>query len=94
MKGKLSRRKYGAAFKEEVLQMVFNGRLVSDVARSLGIGENILYRWKSRHKAKENKREEQAPACTGLPGTSQAHPGVGDGAGYLKKTLAIFSCQT
>ena len=31
----ISRRKYDAAFKEQVLQMVFNGRPVSEVARSL-----------------------------------------------------------
>ncbi|TXK50057.1 transposase [Pontibacter qinzhouensis] len=44
----ISRRKYDAAFKEEVLQLVFNGRPVSEVARSLGIGENLIYKWKSR----------------------------------------------
>ncbi len=44
----IKRRKYDALFKEEVLQMISNGRPVSEVARSLGIGENIIYRWKSR----------------------------------------------
>ena len=42
------RRKYDASFKEEVLQMISNGRPVSEVARSLGIGENIIYRWRNR----------------------------------------------
>ena len=42
------RRKYDASFKEEVLKMIFNGRPVSEVALSLGIGENLIYRWKSR----------------------------------------------
>ena len=36
------RRKYDASFKEEVLKMVFNGRGVSEVAQSLGIGENLI----------------------------------------------------
>ena len=49
---KSSRRKYDATFKKEVLQMVESGRPVSDVARSLGVGENLLYRWKSRSKSK------------------------------------------
>ncbi len=49
------RRKYDASFKQEVLQMVFKGRPVSEVAQSLGIGENLIYRWKSSHKAKENQ---------------------------------------
>jgi transposase len=42
------RRKYDAGFKEEVLKMVFNGRLVREVAESLGIGENLIHKWKSR----------------------------------------------
>ncbi len=56
-----SRRKYDAAFKEEVLQLVFNCRPVSDVARR---GEYI-YHWESRHKASENKGEEYALAAPG-----------------------------
>lgn len=42
------RRKYDAAFKQEVLQMITSGRSVPDVARSLGIGENIIYRWRQK----------------------------------------------
>ena len=57
-----------AAFKEEVLQMVFNGRPVSKVARSLGIGENLIYKWKSRHQSKETTG--QSPA---LPGYQALH---------------------
>ena len=40
-----------------MLQIVFNGRPVSEVSRSLGIGENLVCRWKSRHKAKENQQK-------------------------------------
>lgn len=43
-----SRRKYDASFKAEVIQMIANGRSVPDVARSLGIGENIIYRWRQK----------------------------------------------
>ena len=42
------RRKYDASFKEEVLRMVAAGRPASEVAQSLGIGENLIYKWKSR----------------------------------------------
>ena len=45
---KEGRRKYDSAFKEEVLKMVFNGRPVNEVAQSLGIGENLIYRWKKQ----------------------------------------------
>ncbi len=46
----VKRRKYDAAFKQEVLQMVLNSRSVKSVSESLGIGENLIYRWKSRVK--------------------------------------------
>lgn len=39
-------RKYDSAFKEEVLKMVASGRPVSEIAQSLGIGDNLIYRWK------------------------------------------------
>lgn len=43
-----SRRKYDASFKQEVIKMLSNGRSVPDVAGSLGIGENIIYRWRKQ----------------------------------------------
>lgn len=41
-----SRRKYDASFKTEVVHMIAAGRSVPDISRSLGIGENIIYRWR------------------------------------------------
>jgi transposase len=41
-----SRRKYDASFKQEVVNMIASGRSVPDIARSLSIGENIIYRWR------------------------------------------------
>ena len=40
------RRKYDASFKQEVVGMIASGRSVPEIARSLGIGENIIYRWR------------------------------------------------
>ena len=40
------RRKYDASFKAEVVNMIAAGRSVADLARSLGTGENIIYRWR------------------------------------------------
>jgi transposase len=45
-KSTIKRRKYDAAFKTEVLQMVSNGRPAGEVAQALGIGENLIYKWK------------------------------------------------
>lgn len=41
------RRKFDAGFKSEALKMVNSGRSVSEVAQALGIGENLLYNWKT-----------------------------------------------
>ena len=55
------RRKYDASFKEEVLRMVAAGRPASEVAQSLGIGENLIYKWKSRSMTSSS----QQPATVG-----------------------------
>jgi transposase len=44
------RRKYDAGFKSEALKMLNSGQSVGAVARSLGIGENLLYTWKAEAK--------------------------------------------
>ena len=49
------RRKYDATFKEEAMKMVQNGRPVPEIAQSLGIRENLIYKWKSRSNTKEQQ---------------------------------------
>lgn len=49
---KRKHRKYDQNFKEEALRMVSSGRSVPEVARALGIGENLLYNWRSDEKSK------------------------------------------
>ena len=56
----IHRRKYDTAFKEEVLKMVFNGRPIREVAESLGIGENLIHKWKSRSIASSNPGQESS----------------------------------
>jgi transposase len=45
---KRNRRKYDASFKQEVVNMIAAGRSVPAIAQSLGIGENIVYRWRKQ----------------------------------------------
>ena len=47
-----ARRKYDATFKKEVLQMAESGRPIAEIAQSLGVGENQIYRWRSRQRKK------------------------------------------
>lgn len=41
------RRRYDDDFKKSVLDMLLTGQSVSSVSQSLGIGESLLYKWKS-----------------------------------------------
>ena len=75
--------------------MVLNGRPVSEVARSLGVGENLIYKWKSR------SRSAGKPAAGGAEGdfshVDALHRRIREletERDILKKALAIFSRQT
>jgi transposase len=54
-------RKYDESFKQEVLKMT-KTRSVAEVARSMGIGENLLYKWRSDEKSKETPVESEVNA--------------------------------
>jgi len=90
------RRKYDRAFKYEAVKLVAEGgRSVAEVARNLGVNENLLHRWKRQY----------------LEDTEHAFPGKGrlkppeeavrrlqreladvrEERDILKKALAIFS---
>jgi hypothetical protein len=47
---KQTRRKYKEGFKTEALRMVTAGRRTADIARSLGIREYLLYKWRAEQK--------------------------------------------
>lgn len=93
------RRKYDASFKEEVIKMVVSGRPVNEISQSLGIGENLIYRWKSRHKAKEQQQQVttgNSPFVTSTE-VEALHRRVRElemEREILKKALSIFSRQT
>lgn len=99
----MKRRKYDASFKEEVLQMIRHGRPVSEVARSLGIGENIIYRWKSRSgggdailQQPNTVSKENSPAVADEESLSllKRIKELEQERDILKKALLIFSRQT
>jgi len=77
--------------------MVLNGRPVSEVAQSLGVGENLIYRWKSR----SQKHQSAAAPCTAGITVTQEQQGLYRRIkelemerDILKKALGIFSRQT
>jgi transposase len=63
-KTKWTRRKYDAAFKEEVLKMLASGRLVAEISESLGIGVNLVYRWKKDSTPETDTKSSDGSAST------------------------------
>lgn len=55
---KKKRRKYDAEYKAEVLKMLASGQSAPQIAQKLGIGENLIYRWKSEQKKDLSMSEE------------------------------------
>lgn len=93
-----NRRKYDASFREEVVRMVLSGRPVTEVAQSLGIGENLIYRWKSRYGPRPSTTN--GVKASSLLVTEEQHVlqkrirELETERDILKKALAIFCRQT
>jgi transposase len=93
-KSKEQRRKYDSDFKQQVLQMISNGRPVREVAESLGIGENLIYRWRSLQESKGTAGKENASATPDQQALLRRIRELETERDILKKALAIFSRQT
>lgn len=93
--GSKKRRKYDASFKADVLQMLSNGRPAGEVSQALGIGENLIYKWKRSH-AEQAAKEE--PTAVGLQAENErlkaALRQADQERDILKKALLIFSRPT
>jgi transposase len=51
------RRKYDEAFKAEVLKMIESGGNVAEISRKMGIGENLLYKWRAEQKTTQTPEQ-------------------------------------
>jgi transposase len=92
----MERRKFDAEFKCEAVRLITSGgRKVSEVARNLGIRDNLLHRW---------KRQLLDDSTQAFPGKGHLKPedeelrrlkkqlaDVTEERDILKKALAIFS---
>ncbi|WP_409014657.1 transposase [Emticicia sp. 21SJ11W-3] len=52
-----SRQYYAADFKEEIIRMLNSGKNVSEISRTFGIGQNVLYTWNRTAEADESKNK-------------------------------------
>ncbi len=81
------RRKYDDEFKRQALQMIANGQAVRSVAQALGIGENLLHKWKQAAHAHQSPDEREVAELR------QRLRQVEQERDILKKALSIFSRQ-
>jgi transposase len=51
-------RKYDANFKSEVLKMI-KTQPVAEVAQKMGIGENLLYKWRAEEKTEQTPPQRE-----------------------------------
>ena len=82
---KRSYRKYDAGFKMEAINQIRSGRSVKDVSASLGVGEALLYRWKSE--AGRNTRTQSEE----VKNLKKQVARLTQDNEILKKALSIFS---
>ena len=87
---KQTRRVYDEEFKASTLRLVSGGRTAADVARSLGISENLVYKWKTAAEsagtsaAVDDEKESMRRYIRQLEMERE----------ILKKALSIFSRTT
>ncbi|HNM27246.1 MAG TPA: transposase [Saprospiraceae bacterium] len=92
MNKKQTRRKYDEGFKTEALRLVTGGRSAAEVARSLGISENLLYKWRAEQKSAYSAEESSRDAE--IESLRKALRQVETERDILKKALAIFGRMT
>ncbi len=93
-KGK--RRTYDREFKHEAVRLVLQkGRKVAEVARNLGIHENLLHKWKKQHlEDSENAfpgKGNLKPEDEAMRKLERDLADITEERDILKKALAVFS---
>ena len=79
------KRKYDEDFKRSALKMIDNGQTVRSVAESLGVGENLLHKWKSGRLRQASGLEQEVIELRAAKRQLELERDI------LKKALSIFS---
>ena len=90
------RRQYTKEFKIEAVRLIVEeGRPISEVARELGIGENLLHRWKKKYEEGEIDpfpgQGRLSPEDEELRRLRRENERLRMERDILKKAVAIFS---
>ena len=90
------RRKYDADFKAEVLKMLASGQTAAQISEKLGMGENLIYRWKKETAGQKVDKAtplstETAPLLERIESLQKELKRAETERDILKKAVAIFS---
>jgi transposase len=91
-KTKRLHRKYDAGFKQEALNMLRSGSSVGSVSAKLGVGENLLYKWRQESVAGATVDEVSVHQEVDLLRKQVRQ--LEQERDILKKALLIFSQKT
>lgn len=86
------RRKFDESFKAELLKMVKSGRSVAEVSRTMGIGENLLYKWRSEENS--HFKPEELGTNNEIENLRKQLKQAETERDILKKALVIFGRGT
>ena len=93
-----TRRRYTEDFKHEAVRLVReSGQPVAQVARNLGIPENLLYRWRAQHRQAESQgttRAGQRIEAEELMRLKRELTRVTQERDFLKRAAAFFARES
>ena len=93
-----ARRRYTEEFKTEAVRLVReSAHPVAQVARDLGIPENVLYRWRTQHRqasAQGTTRAAQCPEAEDLTRLKRELARVTQERDFLKRAAALFARES
>lgn len=94
--GKIIRRKYDRSFKLEAIRLVEKeGRQVTEVARDLGIGANLIHRWRQKLEREDSEafpgKGNLKPSDEELRRLRRENADLKEERDILKKVVGIFS---
>jgi transposase len=91
MEEKQVKRRFDKAFKVAAVKMVKDGQSKAEVARSLGIHENLLYSWEKKLSAEGDKAFVGQGNLTELVRLQRENESLKLDNEVLKKAIGIFS---
>lgn len=88
-----NKRQYAKDFRDQVLELVKNGRPVSQVAKELDMSRHVIYSWIRKEDEKVKKKEPVSPIEEENMRLRRELEDITMERDILKKVMAVFSKQ-